>query len=502
MEGAIARRSSPIALRPWPILTALAIVAPLVSLFVVLQQPYASVRLQDAAQHFAITTNIAMVAAVVALLVARNALDVGSYRALLVALGFMCMAGIFAVHGLATPGVLFVGEQRESAASLVVAMSAQLSLLIPGLFFAVRYTPLVRWLEGSMLFRPRRLISLTAGALVLFGVVAIGSPEFTGSAMEMMTGYGASDFAYAGYGATYEQYGLWVVVLGGGTIALLVFAGWRQAAEFMRSRLPTHAALGVSFVFLAEAQLAMILGAVFSIAFWSYHALMAAAALLAIGSLFVELDRRRGLERFLPPNVVERVVTGDRLSLEGERRSVTILFTDLRGSTALAERISPEATIEVLNAYLRIMARAVINEGGILDKFTGDGLMAIFGAMGDRTDGAEAAVRAASRMRADLAALNVERSARGEPVVGHGVGLHSGPVVLGQVGLPERSDYTAIGDTVNTAARMEGLSKELRVDVVISGETASRLDGAVPVRPLGEVAVRGKEQPVPVFTLS
>src|SRR5437868_7840888 len=144
---------------------------------------------------------------------------------------------------------------------------------------------------------------------------------------------------------------------------------------------------------------------------------MAWAAVRALGALFLALDRRRGLERFLPPNVVERVLQGDPLRLEGERQTVTILFADLRGSTALAERLAPEDVVAVINAYVRVMARSVIDAGGILDKFTGDGLMAIFGAMGDATHGAAAATRAALTMRERLAALNAERAARGEPVV-------------------------------------------------------------------------------------
>ncbi|OGO71654.1 MAG: hypothetical protein A3H36_07670 [Chloroflexi bacterium RIFCSPLOWO2_02_FULL_71_16] len=229
--------------------------------------------------------------------------------------------------------------------------------------------------------------------------------------------------------------------------------------------------------------------------------LMGLAVVLAIGALFLELDRRRGLERFLPPNVVERVIIGDRLSLEGERRTATILFTDLRGSTALAERATPEAAVATVNAYLRVMARAVIDAGGILDKFTGDGLMAIFGAMSDPASGARAAARAALRMRTDLGVLNTERSARGEPTVGYGIGIHTGEVVLGAVGLPERSDYTAMGDTVNTAARMESLTKEIGVDAVVSDATAT-LIGAQGTRPLGDVTVKGKLSPIAVFALA
>src|SRR5207245_8872898 len=113
--------------------------------------------------------------------------------------------------------------------------------------------------------------------------------------------------------------------------------------------------------------------------------------------------------------------------------------------------------------------------GGISDKFTGDGVMAIFGARSDPTNGALPAARAALAMRASIAELNTARAGRGEVVVQFGMGLHTGDVVVGAVGLPERSQYDAIGDAVNTASRMETLTKDVHVDSILSGATAARL---------------------------
>ena len=285
-------------------------------------------------------------------------------------------------------------------------------------------------------------------------------------------------------------------------VLLFGFAAIRQGADWLRTRLPLQGALAAAYLFLAQAQVSQFLGPTWTPSWWEYHVLMAIATILALGALFLELDRRRGLERFLPPTVVERVIQGDPLRLEGERQTVTILFADLRGSTALAERLQPEEIVAVLNTYLRVMAKSVIDAGGILDKFLGDGLMAIFGAMGDPTHGAAAALKAAQTMRERLTALNIERTASGEPVVRFGVGVHTGDVVLGAVGLPERSDYTAIGDTVNTASRMESLTKEFQVDSVLSEETAEHLDGGRDaLAPLGEAVVRGKVAKLKVFTL-
>ena len=491
-----------LSLRPWPLLVAAAVGVPLGVLGYVLTPPASEVRLDDAVQHFAVTTNVALIAAAVAIVVARQALDLRHWPSVLVAIGFMWLAGIFAVHGLATPGVLLRGTAAEVAAGSIVALSAQLSIAVPAWMFAARYTPLAGWLARSSWLTARRLIAATAAAILAYGLYSLAQPWTVANAVEGMTGYNVA-YYYGGYGGmTVQGNGPWVALAAGSTVLLLVFAAQRQSADFARSRFPSHAALAIAFLLLAQAQVAMVVAPVYSLGFWNYHGMMALATVVALGALVLELDRRRGLERFLPPTVVERVVAGDRLGLEGQRRTATILFTDLRGSTALAERVTPEAAVGTVNAYLRVMARAVLDEGGILDKFTGDGLLAIFGAMSDARSGAAAAARAAARMRADLTTLNGERQARAEPTVGYGIGMSTGDVVLGAIGLPERSDYTAMGDTVNTAARMESLTKEFGVDVVLSESTAAQLGGAIALRPLGEALVKGKSAPVSVFTLA
>lgn len=466
-------------------------------------QPWA-----DAAQHFVITSNVAVVMLFVAVLSARAALGVGHYPTLLIALGFLSMAGLFTVHGLSTPGVLQRGDRADDA-SLVVGVSAQLALLVSSMFFAARYTPVAAWLARRV--PARLLLGATLVAIGAYAVAALASPGgFGGIARWMLVSagsYGDYDPTLYGYG-TYRApdpfggAGLLPYGVATGVVLLYGSAAVRQGRDFLHSRLPMQGALAAAYVLLAQAQISQFLGPTWTPSWWEYHVLMLVASVAALGAIFVELDRRRGLERFLPPNVVERVIQGDSLRLEGERQTVTILFADLRGSTALAERLAPEEIVAVLNAYLRVMARAVIEAGGILDKFLGDGLMAIFGAMGDPTHGAEAATRAAGLMRERLAALNAEREARGLPTVRFGIGIHTGDVVLGQVGLPERSDYTAIGDTVNTASRMESLSKEYQVDSVLSDATATHLDGAATLlRPLGEAIVRGKAVAMRVFTL-
>ena len=494
---------------PWrPLLLLLLVISPTVVLAALLADPQRNTPVFIPVEHFVITTNVSVVALLVAIFVARAALGSGHYRSLLIATGFLCMAGIFAVHGLSTPDVLQRGDKKDDA-GLVVGVSAQLALWTSALFFAMRYTPVAAFLERRV--PPRTLLAMVAEVTGVYAVVAIGWPAaFGGLARWILIGGGA----YASYDpSTYGKSGftppdicggagLVPYLVSGSAVLLYGIAAWSQSRDYVRTRLPMQGALAASYVLLAQAQLSQFLGPVWTLSWWEYHGLMFAATVIALGALFLELDRRRGLERFLPPTVVERVIGGDPLRLDGERQTVTILFADLRGSTALADKLAPEQVIAVMNAYLRLMARSVIDAGGILDKFTGDGLMAIFGAMGDPAYGAPAAARAALAIRSSIATLNVERARDGEPVVHFGIGMHTGDVVLGAIGLPERSDYTAIGDAVNTASRMESLTKEYKVDAVLSGVTAGYLrDDGVEMRSLGEAQVRGKANAVEVFTL-
>jgi adenylate cyclase len=433
--------------------------------------------------HFFIVTNISLLAAGVALLVARAALQMEQVRVLLVALGFMSMAALFAVHALATPGILQLGaDYADMYSGTVVGLSAYLSLFVPAVLFAASVTDAGPRLARRFPASPRVLL---AGTLTF--VIAYGGLALSRSDLVSRVPISAAPYSYA------------VTLLG---VALFVFAAWRHAAAYARSRLPFQGALAAAYLCLALAQIIMATTAFWTLAWWEYHVLMFVAVVLALGALFLELDRRRGLERFLPAEVVERVVAGDAVRLAGERRTVTVLFADLRGSTVLAEQMTPVEVVALLNEYVGMFARCVFAHGGMLDKFLGDGLMAIFGVVDDPTQGADAAVRTALDIRRQVAGLNEARRADGQTPIGFGVGIHTGEVVLGAVGIPQRSDYTAIGDTVNTASRLQGLTRDLDVDILLSSQTAGRLlDAGFDLRDLGEVTVPGRKQAVRVLAL-
>jgi adenylate cyclase len=167
-----------------------------------------------------------------------------------------------------------------------------------------------------------------------------------------------------------------------------------------------------------------------------------------------------------------------------------VLFADLVGFSAFAERSDPEQVAELLEAYFNQAVAAVFDAGGTLDKFIGDAIMAFFGAPLAQPDHARRAVEAAVRLQRDLAAWNRERAAAGQPEVAARIAINSGPVVVGDVGSATRVDYTVLGNTVNVAARLEQFVARPG-DVVIGDETRRLVDGAFATEPLGSFQLKG-----------
>jgi adenylate cyclase len=201
--------------------------------------------------------------------------------------------------------------------------------------------------------------------------------------------------------------------------------------------------------------------------------------------------------RFVSKDVATALLSGD-LALAGERRPVTILFQDVRGFTSIAERTPPEVLLGVVNRLFAEMVAAVEAEGGVIRQFVGDGVMALFGAPVAHDDDAERAVRAALGMVARLPALNESLNADGLPPLRIGIGIHTGDVIAGRLGPDQRSEYGVVGDAVNLASRIEGLTREVQTTILVSAETASRLgEGFVLGRRL-VLPIRGKAEPVEV----
>ena len=212
-------------------------------------------------------------------------------------------------------------------------------------------------------------------------------------------------------------------------------------------------------------------------------------------------ETRAMFAQYVPPAVVSRLIAQPGLMrLGGEAREVTLMFTDLANFTTLSEQLSAEQTVEVLTGYFNAMTPIVHATGGTVDKFIGDAVMAFWGAPLDDAQHAAHAVAAAIAMQQAMQPLVADLQARGLPPIHMRIGLHTGRVVVGNVGSEQRFSYTAIGDAVNLAARLEGANKAFGTSILLSAATAAQLPAGAALRALDDVIVKGKTEPVRVFT--
>lgn len=211
---------------------------------------------------------------------------------------------------------------------------------------------------------------------------------------------------------------------------------------------------------------------------------------------------RGAFSKYLSPVVVDELVADpSRLKLGGEKRHLSILFSDLAGFTSLSESMPPEELLILLNEYLDEMAAIVMSEHGTLDKYIGDAIMALYGAPAELPDHAARACRTALRMQRRLSQLNERWKGAGRQSLGMRIGVNTGYPVVGNIGGEKRFDYTALGDAVNLAARLEPACKTYGVGIMISGATRDAAGDAVVTRELELLAVYGKDEPVAVFEL-
>ena len=250
-------------------------------------------------------------------------------------------------------------------------------------------------------------------------------------------------------------------------------------------------------------------------------ALLLALALLAAGLAFLLLrararncrlerllaDRAERLERletefgrFAPSDVVEQLTGTMELMAPGRRR-VTVMFADLIEFTRLCERADPAQIVSMLNGYFECMTRAIVAHHGRVTQFIGDGLLALFGALESNPWQAQDAVSAALAMRAALADYNIQLAAQQLPELRFGIGIHQGEVIVGLMGNQNLTTFTVMGDTVNTAARVEQLTRMHGADVLITEAVREKLDSRFKLRELPPVPVKGKEQPVVTYAV-
>src|SRR5205085_2893163 len=206
--------------------------------------------------------------------------------------------------------------------------------------------------------------------------------------------------------------------------------------------------------------------------------------------------------RYVSGQVLDTVLSSGQMpAVAGSGRRLTLLFSDIRGFTSISEKLRPEAVVELLNEYFESMVDIVFRNHGTLDKFIGDGLMVIFGAPVDDPDQEEHAIQAAIEMQQEVHRLSRKWALAGRSEIRIGIGINSGHAIVGNIGSNRRLEFTAIGDTVNLASRLESATKEVAADILISEYTYDAVRGAFNLKREGEIHVKGRTEPVMTYSV-
>ena len=362
---------------------------------------------------------------------------------------------------------------------------------------SIEIIPVVKVLNGEV--NPAHF----AGSVVLIGPYALGLDDmYYTPASEVLKMYGVAIHANIMQslldGEIYQR--------ASQPVGLLIILLLGLLAYFIMERVRAKWAILIMVAFLViYAFVAAILIHNFNILLPILYPILTIISLyiFSVVSQYLKERKERGrvtgiFGRYVSKTVVQEILSSkEEIKVGGIRKDITLMFVDIRGFTPLSEKMEPEDIINILNDYLDLCSRAVFAYEGTIDKFIGDGVMSIFGAPIEQEDHPERAVRAALQMQKEsvkLAERLLERYGRS---VSFGIGLNSGPAVVGNIGSHERLDYTAIGDTVNLAARLESNAKPGQI--LVSKETYERIKEKFKVTPLEAIKVKGKEQLVEIY---
>ncbi len=224
-------------------------------------------------------------------------------------------------------------------------------------------------------------------------------------------------------------------------------------------------------------------------------------SMLLIEDISNEKRLKSTMARYMDPGIAEQLLASGGEVLGGQSLPATVLFSDIRSFTTLSEQLGPQGTVAFLNEYFELMVECIQREGGMLDKFIGDAIMAGFGVPVAHDDDVDRALRAAIAMMRELREWNERRVAEGKPLVDIGIGLNTDQVVSGNIGSKKRMDFTMIGDGVNLASRLESACKQYGAHILVSEFTFEKLRGTYRARKLDRILVKGKTQPVAVYEI-
>jgi adenylate cyclase len=283
---------------------------------------------------------------------------------------------------------------------------------------------------------------------------------------------------------------------------LIVLSAITMRQRLVWSVLGLAAMMEVTLMYLAAMEPGAMVGGVVILFLLAISVVLLIKRVTDLVAVATEENARvDSLSRFLAPVVMKEINAADSRALRGGERLITVLFADIRGFTTLSEHLAPEEVVALLNDYFTRMTTVIFRHGGTLDKFVGDGLMAYFGAPVAQDDQADRAVRCAIEMQQALNFLNVERGGRGEPAIHIGIGMHTGSAMVGIIGSDKRKEYTAVGDTVNVAARVEGLTKEYGRPLLVSAATLDLAKDTYEVDRVGDIEIRGRVKSLEMFAI-
>ncbi len=364
----------------------------------------------------------------------------------------------------------------------------------------------VKVLEASDVLRNRVPAGALKGKVVLIGVAAVGLFDVKATPFaavqpgvevqaQVMDNILAGDFLVRpGWSRLFDLLGIAALGLAAALIlgTLRPLWGW-----------PLALALGAAYL-LAGYRL-FLAGRLINLIYPPLALLLSGVGLTLYRYLTEEREKkwiRHAFQHYLSPSVINEVTREPgKLSVGGEKKVLTVLFSDIRGFTTISEGLEPEQLAQMLNTYLDRMTEAVFRYEGVLDKYIGDAVMAIFGAPMEQPDHASRACDTALSMLEDLEVLNAQWEREGLPLFRIGVGVNTGPMVVGNMGSSRRFDYTVLGDNVNLGSRLEGLTKGYGVPIIASQSTREAAEGSHCFRILDLVRVKGKHKPVAIYEL-